>query len=67
MDQDSIDWIEVLLEENAPQLLEDSTVEEISDEDVVWTRKVITQINVITEQLEHYRMLIYCKKINYVM
>ncbi|PSN41982.1 hypothetical protein C0J52_10522 [Blattella germanica] len=25
MDQDSIDWIEVLLEENAPQLLEDST------------------------------------------
>ena len=35
MDQDSIDWIEVLLKENAPQLLEDSTVEEISDEDVV--------------------------------
>ena len=63
MDQDSIDWIEVLLEENAPQLLEDSTVQGISDEDVVWTRKVITQINVITDQLENYRMLISCKMI----
>ncbi|PSN38660.1 hypothetical protein C0J52_24276, partial [Blattella germanica] len=43
MDQDSIDWIEVLLEENAPQLLEDSTVEEISDEDVMIGYYVITE------------------------